>query len=349
MANKKLRIAQIAPLWIPVPPRTYGGIELMLYNLVEELVKRNYDITLFASGDSKTSAKLVAPIEKGIWLQKELRSPHAAVVKLLKMLKERVSEFDLIHNHFGFFPFPLVFCENLPPMLNTVHRPLDPVYAESIRLFPQIYNCTLSQDAKKDAENQGISVIDVVPNGINPELYEFNPQKGDYFIYLGRINKEKGVLNAIQAAKQAGEKLIVAGNIVGAEEWNYFMHTVQPALNEDGINFVGQVDFKEKVRLLKNAKALLFPIERKEPFGLVMIEAMACGTPVIAFRRGSVPEIVEHKKTGFIVENRDEMVGAMKKISEINPQNCRKLVEQKFNLDLMVNRYEKIYEKIINT
>ncbi len=319
----------------------------MLYNLTEELIKRNHKIALFASGDSKTSAKLVAPIEKGIWLQRDLRSPHAAIIKLLKLLKEQIYNFDIIHNHFSFFPFPLLFCDRIPPMLNTIHRPLDANYSESIRLFPQIYNCALSYDAKEDAESQGVPVIDVVYNGIDPMLYDFNLQTGDYFVYLGRINKEKGITNAIQAAKEAGEKLIIAGNIVGAEEWNYFMYTVQPALNEAGINFIGQVDFKEKVRILKGAKALLFPIERREPFGLVMIEAMACGTPVIAFRRGSVPEIVVDKKTGFIVDNVNEMAKAVGKIDTIKREDCRIYVEKKFTIEKMIDNYEKAFLRII--
>jgi len=346
MAKKRLRIAQIAPLWIPVPPRTYGGIELMLSNLVEELVKRNYDVTLFASGDSRTTAKLVSPIEKALWLQRDLRSPHAAIVKLLKLIKERLSEFDLIHSHFNFFTFPLTFCEKLPPMLNTIHRPIDSLYAQAMRLFPKIYFCALSENAKQSAEKQGIPIIDVVPNGINPKLYEFNTKPEDYFLYLGRLNKEKGVITALEVAKCAKEKLVVAGNIVGADEWTYFMQEVQPRLNEAGVNFVGQADFKEKIKLLKNAKALLFPIDRREPFGLVMIEAMACGTPVIAFRQGSVPEVVEHKKTGFVVDTKEEMIEAINKIQIINRKVCRELVEKKFTLKYMVDKYEKIYSKI---
>jgi len=349
MTKKRLRIAQIAPLWIPVPPRTYGGIELMLSNLVEELVRRKYDITLFASADSKTTAKLISPIEKAIWLQKDLRSPHAAVVKLLKLVKERLSEFDLIHNHFSFFMFPLAFCDKLPPMLSTIHRPIDNLYAQSMKLFPKTHFCALSQDAKQSAEKQGIPIIDVVPNGIDTEFYEFNAKPRDYFLYLGRLNKEKGIITALELARQAKEKLVVAGNIVGADEWTYFMQGVQPRLNEQGVNFVGQVDFEEKVNLLKNAKALLFPIDRQEPFGLVMIEAMACGTPVIAFHRGSVSEVIEHNKTGFVVDNQEEMIEAMKNISTIERKTCRKLVEEKFNLDLMVSHYEKLYEKILKT
>lgn len=347
MNRKKIRIAQIAPLWIPVPPRTYGGIELMLYNLVEELVKRNYDVRLFASGDSKTKARLISPIKQSLWLQRDLKNPHAAVIKLLKLIKEQASSFDLIHNHFNFFMFPLALYDGLPPILTTIHRPLNGLYAETIKLFPQIYFCAISLNAKQNAIKQGIPVIDVVPNGINPKLYSFNDKPKDYLLYLGRLNKEKGVMSALRVAKEAKQKLVVAGNIVGAKEWTYFMQEIQPRLNEEGVNFLGELDFNRKVKVFRNAKVLLFPIDRQEPFGLVMIEAMACGTPVIAFRKGSVPEIVEHGKTGFVVDTEEEMVKAIERISSIERLACRKLVEEKFNLDLMINRYEKLYEKIL--
>ncbi len=347
MPKKKLRIAQIAPLWIPVPPLTYGGIELMLHHLVEELVKRNYDVTLFASGDSKTKARLVSPIKQALWLQRNVRNPHAAIIKLLKIAKEQMSSFDLVHNHFNFFMFPLTICSKLTPMLTTIHRPLNGLYAEAIKLFPKIHFCTISQDAKQSTEKQGIPVIDVVYNGIDTKLYKFNAKPEDYLIYLGRLNKEKGVATALRVAKKTKQKLVVAGNIAGPQEWNYFMQEVQPFLNEEGVTFLGQVGFKQKVEILKNAKALLFPIDRQEPFGLVMTEAMACGTPVIAFRRGSVPEVVEHGKTGFVVDTEEEMVEAIEKIPSIKRAACRKLVEEKFNLDLMINRYEELYEKIL--
>lgn len=347
MPNEKLRIAQIAPLWIPVPPRTYGGIELMVYNLTEELVKRGYDATLFASGDSRTSAKLVSPEEKALWLQKELKNPHAAIIKMLHLIKERVRDFDIIHNHFNFFMFPLQFLEGILPMLTTIRRPMDRLYAETIKLFPKIHFCTLSQDAKKSAEDYGIRVLDFVYNGIDIEAYEFNKTPEDYLFYLGRMNQGKGIMEAIRVAKECGKKLIIAGNIVGAEEWNYFMREIQPLLNEPNINFVGQVDFNEKVKLLKNASALLFPISVREAFGNVMIESMACGTPVIAFPSGSVPEVVVDGKTGFIVENEKEMVEMIGKINSINRSDCREYVEKNFTVKKMTDKYEKIYETIL--
>jgi len=344
--QKKPRIAQLAPLWIPIPPRTYGGIELMLSELIEELVKRKYDMTLFASGDSKTSAKLIPIMEKAIWLDHELKNPHAPVTRMLKEVFDRFYEFDILHNHFNFFMFPLSLRLDCPQFLTTVHRPMDKQYAEAMKAYRKIKYVAISEDHKKSMEEFGVPVCGVVYNGINPARYEFNDSPGDYLLYLSRLNREKGVLAAIEVAKAAGQKLIIAGNSAGNAEWSFFMHEIQPRLNDDNISFRGQVNFQEKVELLKNAKALIFPIDRREPFGLVMIESMACGTPVIGFRKGSVPEIVEHGKTGFVANTPEEMIKAIERLPEINRKTCRKTVEEKFSLKQMVDKYEKIYEEI---
>lgn len=344
---KKIKIAQIAPLWIPVPPRTYGGIELMLSLLTEELVARDYDITLFASGDSKTEAEMIVATEKALWLRKDLRSPHAVVTRLLKMVYDRRKQFNLIHNHFDFFMFPLLMSNDCPPVLTTLHRPIDEELARVARSFPKMKFCAISNDQRKSAEEKGLRIVDVVHNGIKVQDYPYNDEPEEYFMYLGRLNKDKGVTEAINAAKEARVKLIVAGNVAGGEEWNYFLHEVQPLLNDEGIQFVGQVGFEQKVNLVGKAKAILFPIDRREPFGMVMIEAMACGTPVIAFNRGSVPEVIVNKKTGFIVKDRTEMIEAIKKIDIIKRKDCRVHVEQNFTLKQMVDKYEEIYKKLI--
>ena len=344
---KKIKIAQLAPLWIPVPPRTYGGIELMLSLLTEELVTRDYNVTLFASGDSKTAGDLIVATEKALWLRKDLRSPHAVISRLLKMVYDRRKQFDLIHNHFDFFMFPLLMGNDCPPILTTLHRPIDEELARAARSFPKMKFCAISNDQRQSAEKQGLKIIDVVHNGIQVQDYTFNEKPDHYFMYLGRLNKDKGIVEAIHAAKEARVKLIVAGNIAGGEEWNYFLHEVQPILNDEGIQFVGQVGFEQKVKLLSDARGILFPINRREPFGLVMIEAMACGTPVIAYNRGSVREVVVNKKTGFIVETKEEMKDAIKKIDIIKRKDCRAHVEENFTLKQMVDKYEKIYKKLI--
>lgn len=340
-----MRIAQIAPLWIPVPPRTYGGIELFLSLLTEDLVERGHEVFLFASEDSQTKATLIAGTEKALWTRKDLRSPHAVINRYLKMVYDRLNMFDIVHNHADFFMFPLVLGNESVPILTTLHRPIDSEEAKVLRSFPSINYLAISQDQKKSAEEQNIRIMDVVYNGVDPKKYEFNNSPEDYFLYLGRLNKEKGVVAAIEIAKAADKKLVVAGNIAGPAEWNYFFKEVQPRLNGEKISFVGEVDFKEKMKLLRNARALLFPINRREPFGLVMIEAMACGTPVIAFNRGSVPEVIEDKKTGFIVEHKEQMMEAMDSIKKIKRKDCRKSVEKNFTLKQMVDKYEEVYNK----
>jgi len=346
--SKQLRIAQVAPLWIPVPPRTYGGIELMLSLLTEELVAREHKVTLFASGDAKTKAELVAPTSTGLWLRK-VRSPHAVIEVLLKEVHNRRHDFDLIHNHADFFMFPLAIMDDGTPILTTLHRPIDDAEAQAIKAYPNKYFCAISEDQKKSAQDRGIEITGVVHNGINISQYKFSNWPDDYFMYLGRLNEEKGVVDAIEVAKRAQVPLVVAGNIVGGDEWNYFFHKVQPELNSEHIRFVGQVDFNEKVRLLRGARGLLFPIHRREPFGLVMIEAMACGTPVIAYGRGSVHEVVKDNETGFIVNSKEEMIDTiLHKAHKIKRADCRDHVEKNFTLQKMVDTYEGIYEKILS-
>jgi len=345
--SKQLRIAQVAPLWVPVPPRTYGGIELMLSLLTEELVARGHKVTLFASGDSKTKAELVAPTSTGLWLRK-VRSPHAVIEVLLKEVHNRRHDFDLIHNHADFFMFPLAMMDDGTPILTTLHRPIDDAEAQAIKAYPNKYFCAISEDQKRSAEEKGIKISGVVYNGIDVPRYKFSNWPDDYFMYLGRLNDEKGVVDAIEVAKRAKVPLVVAGNIVGGDEWNYFFHKVQPELNSEYIRFVGQVDFNEKVRLLKDARALLFPIHRREPFGLVMIEAMACGTPVIGYNKGSVPEVVKDGETGFVINSKEEMIEAiLYKVQKIKRSACREHVEKNFTIQKMVDTYEEVYEKVI--
>jgi len=341
-----MKIAQLAPLWIPVPPKTYGGIELMLSFLTEELVKRGYDISLFASGDSVTASDLKVMTSKGLWLQRGLRSPHAVIMKMLRDVYAKRAEFDLIHSHAEFFMYPLLFGGSPVPVLTTLHRPMDDEAAQAAMAFPDMNFCAISEDHKKRIEAKGVKVFDVVYNGIDVGRYRYNDEPEDYFLFLGRLNKEKGVVDAISSAQMAGVKLVVAGNIVGGNEWQYFFNEVQPLLNASNIKFVGEVDFAEKVKLMRGAKALLFPIDRDEPFGLVMIEAMACGTPVIAYDRGSVKEVVVGGVTGTIVNDMEGMAGSMGGIGSLERIECRKHVENKFTLKMMVDKYEEIYKKL---
>ncbi len=344
----KYKIAELAPLWIPIPPRTYGGIELMLSVLTEELVKRGHDISLFASGDSKTDAHLEVMSEKALWLRKGVRSPHAVIMRMLKDVCDRRSEFDLIHSHAEFFMYPLLLGGTSTPILTTMHRPIDDEAAKAALAYPEMNFCAISNDHKARMEAKGIHPVGVVYNGIDTDKYEFDSSPEDYLLFIGRLNEEKGIIDAIKAAEKAKMKLTIAGNIIAGPEWQYFFNEVQPLLNQEGVKFVGEVDFAEKVRLMKGAKATLFPIDRDEPFGLVMAESMACGTPVVAYRRGSVPEVVNDSKTGFIVDDLDQMVEAIGKIGVLKREDCRKWVEDNFTLKMMVDEYEQIYKKLIS-
>jgi len=318
----------------------------MLSFLTEELVKRDYDVTLFASGDSITESRLEPMTSKGLWLQK-LRSPHAVIMQMLNHVYERRGDFDLIHSHAEFFMYPLLLGGSPVPILTTLHRPLDEEAAKAALAYPEMNFCAISEDHRRRIEEKGVKTVGVVYNGIDVSKYEFNDAPENYFLFLSRLNEEKGIVNAIKAANLAKKKLVIAGNLVGGSEWQYFFNEIQPLLNTPNIKFVGEVDFAEKVRIMKNAEALLFPIDRDEPFGLVMIEAMACGTPVIAFNRGSVPEVVSEGETGFIVSDIEGMAKAMKKLSKLKRLDCRNRVIENFTLKMMVDKYEEIYKKLL--
>lgn len=337
-----MRIAQIAPLWVPVPPITYGGIELVVSLITEELVKRGHDVTLFASGDSQTSAKLVPIWPKSLWRAK-LRAPQAAFSLLFNEVVKRQGDFDIIHDHCEFYSAP--FSRFLkPPVVSTIHHPL---YEEMIILFkkfPKINYVAISKDQRKTAP--GINFVKMIYNGIPPERYEYNENPKDYLLWISKITPRKGACRAIDVAKKANEKLIIAG-VIPKEQQDYFEYRIKPTIDGKQIQFVGAVNFQKKIDLFKNAKALLYPIRGAESFGLVVTESMACGTPVIAYNESSMPELIKDGKTGFLVNNREEMVNAIKKINQISRKTCRQHVIKKFSLEKMVNKYEALYNKIL--
>ncbi|KPJ57365.1 hypothetical protein AMJ49_02125 [Parcubacteria bacterium DG_74_2] len=337
-----MRIAQIAPLWIPVPPYTYGGTELVVSFLTEELVKRGHKVTLFASGDSKTSARLVPIWPKSLW-RAHLRAPHAAFALLYHKVLEMQEEFDIIHDHCEFYTVP--FSKFLkPPIVSTTHHPM---YEEIIILFkkyPNINYVAISKDQRKSAP--GINFSKTIYHGLPLDKYPFNPSSNGYLLWLSKISPEKGAAEAIEVAKLAEEKLIVSGNILKEYE-DYFNFRLKPMIDGKQIQFVGASDFEKKVELFKNAKAVLYPIRRREPFGLVVIEAMACGTPVIAYKEGAVPELIKDGVNGFLVNKKEEMIQAIKKIDQIKRTNCRRYAAKKFDLEKMVNKYEALYNKIL--
>lgn len=355
-----MKVAQIAPLWTKVPPGKYGGTELMVYNLTEGLVKRGHNVFLFASGNSKTSAKLIPGWPKNLLKEKMHGKPIAwgnAVFPLLNISRafETIAEhgdFDIVHAHENSTCLTNFFSKlTKTPLLITVHdpfpQPQDKDRYSAFKKYKDNNYIALSQ-AHKKTTNLALNFLGTVYNGIGISLFQFKKKKKDYYAWLGRFTANKGALEAILAAKKAGEKLLLAGRIDvnSAESVRYFKEKIEPELGGK-VRYLGEISHSQKIKFLSEAKALLNPITWEEPFGLVMIEAMACGTPVIGFPRGAAPEIVEHGKTGFLVKDIDEMVKAMKKIETIKPLNCRQQVEEKFSTQRMVDDYEKVYKKII--
>jgi len=340
MKTKKLKIAMLAPIAWRTPPRDYGPWELVVSNLTEGLVKRGYDITLFATKDSITKAKLHAICPRGY---EEDKNINPEVWKLLHIseLLERADEFDIIHNHFD---YPLLTYSRLikTPILTTIHGFSSP------EIYPvyEKYNDNVHYASISDSDRyEKLDYIATIYNGINLADFTYNPNKGDYLVFLGRICYEKGTYEAIQIAKKAGKKLIIAGII---QEKDYFKKKVEPYIDGKQIKFIGPVGPKERNELLGNALALLHPVMKPERFGLVMPEAMACGTPVIAFDKGSIKEVVKDKKTGFAVNNIDEAVESLNSINKINRADCRKHVEENFGVEKMVDSYIKVYNKILS-
>lgn len=337
-----MRIAQVAPLWIPVPPATYGGTELIVSWLTEGLVKQGHKVTLFASGDSKTSAQLAPIWQSSLW-RARVQTPHAIFSLLYEKLLARQNEFDIIHDHCEFYTSPYSrFLK--PPIVTTLHHPLTEETIILYKKFPNVHYTAISKHQKRSAP--GINIVKTIYHGLPMEKYELNPYPKNYLLWLSKITPKKGLADAIKIAKITGENLIISGNIL-KEYADYFDFRIQPLIDGKQIRFVGACDFKKKIELFKNAKALLFPIEWPEPFGLVVIEAMACGTPVIAYKRGSMQELIKDNETGFLVNSAEEAVQAIKKIGNLNRENCRKHVEKNFNLKTMINRYQRLYRKIL--
>ncbi len=339
-----MRIAQVAPLWFAVPPHTYGGTELVVSVLTEELIRKGHEVTLFATGDSKTEAKLVSIWTKGLE-KANLAAPFAVFSLMYKELLERQNEFDIIHDHCEYYSVP--FSKFLkPPIISTLHNPITEEKNILYKKFPNINYVAISKNQKRSGP--GVNIVKTIYHGIPIEKYDFNPNPQNYLLWLSSIIPEKGPATAIEIAKMAGENLIISGPIFPYAT-DYFEYRIKPLIDGKQIKFVGEANFEKKVELFKNARAFLFPIRRQEPFGLVVIEAMACGTPVIAFKEGSMPELIEQGKTGFVVNSQEGALRALKKIKRISREYCREYVKKNFPLKRMVNRYEQLYKKILRS
>jgi len=349
-----LRIAQVAPVIERVPPPKYGGVELVVANLMNGLHKRGHKITLFATGDSISPQKLVSIIDRPMRGMPQRDIWRVEFLQAARVL-EMINEFDIVHCHFGPDVFPYAWITELTdkPFVFTLHGRLDlpelkELYTRCERVR-RCYHISISHDQRTPLPEA--NYIGTVYNGIEVQRYPFSDKKEDFLVFLGRASPEKGIVEAIEIAKQARERLVILAKVDPVDK-EYFEKKVKPLIDGDRIIFIGEVEFEEKVSWLKRAKAMLFPIQWREPFGLVMIEAMACGTPVIAPKRASVPEIVIDGVTGFIVsvENMmEEMVKRLKHIKEIKPERCREHVEKNFTSDRMVEDYLRLYKQIIQT
>jgi glycosyltransferase involved in cell wall biosynthesis len=339
-----MRIAQIAPLYESVPPRLYGGTERVVAHLTDELVRRGHDVVLFASGDSKTTAQLMPCRNVALRLDTRLSWDIPAHLSMLAEVRKRACDFDILHFHLDCFHLPL-FHDMVERTVTTMHGRQDIDDLRSIhRHYPQYPLVSISNSQRRALLH--LNWMRTIHHGYPKSQYTFSPvAKGGYLAFLGRIAPEKGVDVAIEIARRAGIPLRIAAKIDRADT-DYFHAHIKPLLDAPGVEFIGEITESEKSEFLGEASALLFPISWPEPFGLVMIEAMACGTPVIGYRQGSVPEVIKDAVTGFIVNTVEEAIGAANKLSSIDRAQVRATFERRFSIDVMAKNYERTYADI---
>jgi len=339
-----MRIAQICPLAESIPPKLYGGTERVIAWLVDGLIDLGHDVTLFASGDSKTRGNLHPVWPKAFRLGRQRVDPTVGNTLLLEAISKRANDFDVIHAHIDWLHLPLL--ANLRvPFLTTLHGRLDlPGLPEIVRRFPQANFVSISDHQRLPLPHANWR--GTIRHGLPPTLFRPSYERGSYLAFLGRLTPDKGPEDAMRIARAAGKPLRIAAKIPRAET-AYFKKHLEPHIDDDKIKLVGEVDETKKQSLLAGASALLFPIDWPEPFGLVMIEAMACGTPVIAYRSGSVPEVIDDGVTGFIVDSEEEAVNAVKKLAQLDRKQVRARFEQRFSAGRMAKEYETQYRKLI--
>lgn len=340
-----MRIAQIAPLYEAVPPRLYGGTERIVAHLTDALVDLGHDVTLFASADARTKARLAPVRDQAIRLDPSpLKSDLAAHMSMLHELYARRQEFDVLHFHVDLIHFPF-FADVAARTVTTLHGRLDlKDLPEVYRRWPQFPLVSISHDQRRPLPDANWRAT--IPHGLAATLYDFTPNPvGDYLAFLGRISPEKRPDRAIAIAKQAGVKLKIAAKVDAADR-EYFHQVVEPLLDDPAIEFVGEIGDAQKSDFLGNARALLFPIDWPEPFGLVMIEAMACGTPVIASPCGSVPEVVEHGRNGYIVASDAAAVAAVAQLDRLDRRQVRRSFERRFTAGVMAKNYLRLYWRL---
>ena len=339
-----MRIAQVAPLHESVPPKLYGGTERVVSWLTEELVQQGHDVTLFASGDSKTSAQLIPMCPEALRLSPTCVDQIAHHVLMLERVFHYAHNFDLIHFHTDYLQFPLCRRHRIPHV-STMHGRLDiPDLAPLFQIFRDMPVVSISDMQR--APLPWLNWQATVYHGLPEHQYSLGEGKGNYLAFLGRTSPEKGLDKAIEIAKRTGMPLKIAAKVDRADI-KYFESVIKPLLKHPLIEFIGEIGYPEKRKFLGDAAALLFPICWPEPFGLVMIEAMACGTPVIAYPHGSVPEVLEDNVTGFLVKDVKEGAKAVEQIPYFNRQRCREVFEERFSAMRMADDYLEVYERLV--
>jgi glycosyltransferase involved in cell wall biosynthesis len=368
---KKLRIGQIAPLNVPIPPKKYGGTERIIDALCRGLSKRGHKIFLFAAADAKTGGKIIPIIPKSLWTNKvQETTPYYSYEMNVILQKSPGLKLDILHDHLGPFSLALYGGLNIP-ILHTLHVPINKHRAWAYRKLNSKL-ISISNNQRKDAPQ--LNYIATIYNGTDTNLFRFNPNPKDYLLFLGELVERKGVREGILVAKKLKLKLVIAGRIPlqtssQMKDYSFFQKYVKPELNHGRIEYAGEVASEKTSKLYGDAKATLFPIRWEEPFGLVMTESMSCGTPIIAFAKGSVPEIIKDGETGFIINSSssdirgnwvikktgieglceavDRIYSMPEKEYQLMRRNCRIHVENNFTIERMVDGYEKVYQKIL--
>ena len=338
-----MRIAQRAPLAEPVPPELYGGTERVVSVLTEELVRRGHEVTLFASGDSETQARLVSVTREALRLSPEEVDPHLHLMLELGLVFERADQFDVIHSHLDYFALPFAGLVKTP-VVTTLHGRLDlPGLAAMYERYPTAHLVSISDNQREPAARANWAAT--VYNGTDVEGFTFNEKGGEYFAFVGRICPEKNIEGAIAIARRTGVPLRIAAKIDPADA-EYHESVIKPLIDGRQVEYLGELDDADKGELLGSARALLFPVDWPEPFGLAMTEAMACGTPVLALRRGSVPEVVEDGVTGFVRDTEEELADVSDQVGELSRRACRDRAERYFSVAAMTDGYEAVYRSM---
>jgi glycosyltransferase involved in cell wall biosynthesis len=340
-----MHIAQIAPLTEAIPPKLYGGTERVVSWLTEELIALGHEVTLFASGDSHTSARLEPIWPRALRLDGAVRDPNALHMLMLEKVYQRSSEFDFLHFHLDYYPFSL-FSRQPTPFVTTLHGRLDlPEHQPVFDTFSSVPVVSISNSQRRPLPQA--NWVRTVHHGLPETLLMPKPVKPSYFAFLGRIAPEKGIDRAIRIAEHCGTLLKVAAKIDKVDR-EYFDERIYPMIKTGNVEYIGEISDRDKSDFLSGAVALLVPIDWPEPFGLVMIEAMACGTPVIAYNRGSVPEVVDDGVTGFIVEDETGAIGAVDRLGQLSRDKIRKRFEERFTAKRMAQDYLSVYRSLMD-